>query len=46
MTLVRARTDFQMLLAVAIAGLLIACNDTQSDVRHHADEGLNRIIKV
>jgi hypothetical protein len=35
-----------MVLAVVVSGLLIACNDAQSDVRHHADEGLNRIIKV
>lgn len=40
----RNNTEFQKLLAVAIAGLLAGCNDPDSDVRICADESLNRTI--
>lgn len=38
--------DFPKYLAVAIAGLLRAFNDIDSDVRLAADESLNRCINV
>jgi hypothetical protein len=42
----RRAADFPTLLAVAMTGLLQACSDPDSDVRMHADEHLNRLIKV
>ena len=42
----RNHPEFQKLLAVSISGLLMGCNDVDSDVRMNADECLNRTIKV
>jgi hypothetical protein len=42
----RNHVGFQQFIAVAVSGLLLGCNDPDSDVRLNADECLNRTIKA